>query len=940
MALAPGTHLGPYQVTGSLGAGGMGEVYRAKDTRLDRTVAIKVLPAEVSADPERRARFEREAKTIAGLNHPNICALFDVGEAAPSGVGGLPADLTLAPSRQPLAPVRYLVMEHLQGETLAQRLEKGPLPLAQALTVAAEIADALSAAHRQGVIHRDLKPGNVMLTKTGAKLLDFGLAKLKGHGEQAAAASLASAPTERTPLTAEGLIVGTLQYMAPEQVEGKLADARTDLWALGAILYEMLTGKRAFEGTSAASLIGHIMQAEPPALATLQPLTPPAVDRLVRRCLRKDPDERWDTAHDVAGELRWLREADDAATPAQPAHRRLLPRALVPVTMLTMVAIGAALIWVLRPAAPLVARPSLDVRPADEVNSGSSSTSGRPSQTPGGSRTAFTWTPDGQALVFVGRQAGAQRLYVRPLGAAEARPIANTEGAQAPAVSPDGQWVAFWANGKIWKVRIDGSPPTDLAPNGGPLPHPLGLAWSTRGDVFFGKLNLIWHIPVNGEPGPVTKLLRGDWNHSLPWVLPGGRTILYTARKRIYSWGGDEIVAQTLDTGTRKTVLKDAADARYVASGHLVFLRQGRLFAVAFDPERLEVTGDEVPVLETVAQALTDSSSRDVIGAGQYAVSSTGHLAWVSSAPPSWPLRSLVTVNQQGHVTALRAEARPYAAAVRLSPDERWLAVGINELYERGLWVYDLARPNLTPRALNRGDEASWPAWSRDSREIAFSLLKDARFSLVTKPVDSDVSAPPAVIAEGVFCPSSFVPDGILGLEGVDGIVMVTREGKVQPKIRTEKNQEKWPDLSRDGRWLAYGSDASGRMEVYVTPYPDTRPADAQRASVDGGESPAWHPNARQLFYLSLEDATGQRRMMAADFSPGPPPRIGAAHELFRFDPEKLRFWAEPLRNYQVSRAGLFYVTEAHDAPEQPVTHIDLIPDWFKVLKVKAPARK
>jgi serine/threonine protein kinase len=285
MPLSSGVRLGPYEIQAAIGTGGMGEVYRARDTRLDRTVAIKVLPPQFSTDPERRARFEREAMTIAGLSHPHICTRHDVGDHEGS---------------------TFLVMEHLTGQTLAQRLEKGPLPLEQALTVATEIADALAAAHRQGVIHRDLKPGNVMLTKAGANLLDFGLAKLKGHGEQPAAAHLASAPTQSTPLTGEGMIVGTLQYMAPEQLEGKPADAQTDLWALGAILYEMVTGKRAFEGASAASLIGAILERQPPPLAALQPLTPLGVDRLVRQCLAKTPDDRPDTAHDLANELRWL----------------------------------------------------------------------------------------------------------------------------------------------------------------------------------------------------------------------------------------------------------------------------------------------------------------------------------------------------------------------------------------------------------------------------------------------------------------------------------------------------------------------------------------------------------------------------------------------------------------------------------------------------------
>src|SRR5512139_4109595 len=292
MTLGSGTRLGPYEIQSAIGAGGMGEVYKARDTRLDRSVAIKVLPPAFSADPERRARFEREAKTIAGLNHPHICTLHDVGEYEGS---------------------TFLVMEHLTGETLAQRLEKGPLPLEQALTVATEIADALTAAHRQGVIHRDRKPGNVMLTKAGAKLLDFGLAKLKGHGEQPAAAHLASAPTQSTPLTGEGMIVGTLQYMAPEQLEGKPADARTDIWAFGAILYEMLTGKRAFEGASAASLISSILTADPPPASNLQRLVPSALDRTIHRCLAKDPGDRWQCAGDLVSEIRWIAEGGSPA---------------------------------------------------------------------------------------------------------------------------------------------------------------------------------------------------------------------------------------------------------------------------------------------------------------------------------------------------------------------------------------------------------------------------------------------------------------------------------------------------------------------------------------------------------------------------------------------------------------------------------------------------
>ncbi|MFO7695445.1 MAG: protein kinase, partial [Vicinamibacterales bacterium] len=528
MSLVAGTRLGPYEIQSAIGAGGMGEVYKARDTRLDRTVAIKILPGELSADPDRRNRFEREARAIAALNHPHICTLHDIGTH----------DGTT-----------FLVMEHLPGQTLADRLLKGPVPLAQALDIAAQIADALDAAHKHGIIHRDLKPGNVMLTSSGAgrsgvttaKLLDFGLAKLAAHGERPAIASQTHMPTKAAPATAQGTILGTLQYMAPEQLEGKEADARTDLWALGAIVYEMLTGRRAFEGESQVSLIGNIMNAEPPALATTQPLTPPALDRVVTKCLAKHPDGRWDTAHDVADELRWIGHVISTGTvPGARVPRALFLRlALVGAGALAVFSAGAGLMWLLRPPAPSAppVHVSLDVRPAEELNAGGET----PAFvfTPAGSRTAFTWTPDGQALVFVGRRDGVQQLYLRRLDAAEARPLAGTEGAQVPAVSRDGQWVAFWAGGAIRKVPFGGGPVTDLAP--GIAAPPQGLAWDASGQLWFshggdGGDRRIWRIPGDGKPTAVTTVGDAEVRHVLPAPLPGGTAVLFTVRKRQWSW--------------------------------------------------------------------------------------------------------------------------------------------------------------------------------------------------------------------------------------------------------------------------------------------------------------------------------------------------------------------------------------------------------------------
>ena len=439
-------------------------------------------------------------------------------------------------------------MEHLSGETLAERVRRGPLSLAQALDLAAQIAEALDAAHKHGIVHRDLKPGNVMLTTGGAgrsgvttaKLLDFGLAKAVdpnggrgfspgGHAgsQDPASMGLANSPTMTAPITERGTILGTLQYMAPEQLEGKEADARTDLWALGAILHEMVTGRRAFEGESSVSLIGAILEREPAPLATLQPLTPPSLERLVKKCLAKHPDDRWDTAHDVADELRWIAQTSGASSPAttgvQPRRRRALRMALLVAGVLAGAMIGAGVMWRLRPVPvrSTVVRSTLEVLPAEALNAGGVGLTDIP--TPGGSRTALTWTPDGQALVFVGRQGGLQQLYVRRLDAAEARPLAGTEGAQVPAVSPDGQWVGFWANGAVRKVPVAGGPVMSLM-SGHDRP-PWGLVWDIRGGLFFGRDDgRIWVIPAEGAASvPVPAPAR--WGSRSEIVRRSGRAL-------------------------------------------------------------------------------------------------------------------------------------------------------------------------------------------------------------------------------------------------------------------------------------------------------------------------------------------------------------------------------------------------------------------------------
>jgi serine/threonine-protein kinase len=533
-----------------------------------------------------------------------------------------------------------------------------------------------------------------------------------------------------------------------------------------------------------------------------------------------------------------------------------------------------------------------------------------------------------------------QRLYVRRLDGAEAQPLDNTEGAQVPAVSADGKWVAFWAGGAVRKVPVGGGPVTDLASE---LPDPpWGLTWDVRGRLFFGRGSggSIWMIPAEGAPAPVTTVGKAEVAHILPWPLPDGGTLLYTIRKRQWSWGDEEVVAQVLATGTRKVLLRDAADARYVPSGHLVFLRRGVMFAVPFDAERLEFRGTPIAVLNTVAQALTAGNTDYVTGAGQFAVAANGAFAWLPGPVVPYPDAALVMVDRRGQVSPLPAPARSYGPAARVSPDGRRLAVMIRTLTDAGVWLYDMARGTTT--LLAEGGEAWIPIWSPDGRRLAFAWLADGRRALAVQP--SDGTAPPQVLMEGDLTASSFTPDGqhVAAVRDSHDIVMVPVESgqaNVEPPARSVQHAERWPEFSPDGRWLAYGSDVSGRFEVYVRPYPG--PGPAEPVSVEGGWSPAWHPTGRELFFVSLPDSEGRRRLMAVEFAAGSPPRIGRPRTLFAFDPRELRLACTPVRCFDVTADGeRFYVTQTQPPhPPPAVTHISLILNWFEELKAKVPVR-
>jgi Tol biopolymer transport system component/predicted Ser/Thr protein kinase len=896
MGLTSGARLGPHEILSAIGAGGMGEVYRARDTRLNRIVAIKVLPAHLADRSELRERFEREARTIASLNHPHICTLFDIGQQ-----GG----------------IDYLVMEYLEGETLSQRLVKGPLPLEQVLQHAIEISDALDKAHRKGVTHRDLKPGNIMLTKTGTKLLDFGLAKLK---QEVAPANvqLSQLPTANDPLTAHGSIVGTLQYMAPEQLEGKEVDARTDIFAFGAVVYEMATGKRAFEGQSQASLMVAILEREPPPMASLRPMTPPALDHVVKKCLAKEPEKRWQAASDVCDELKWIADGDPQAistpTPAVKGIRALGRRGLIlSVGTLLLVAVVTGLgVWNLKPSPPKPVTRTVIALPLGQQLAGLDS------------GPAIALTSDGTHVAYVARRGGTQQIYVRAMDSLESTPIPGTEGAVDPFFSPDGQWVGFFAGGALKKISVSGGAALVLD-SAATL---LGASWGGQGMIAFAPQNVSviqQVLDAGGAPQPLTRFEKGESSHRWPEFLPGGRALLFAAGPSAINFTDAQVVVQSVGTAERRNLIRGGTNPRYAPSGHLVYVQGGSLMAVAFDPQRLTATGTAVPVVGGVVQSPTT-------GAAQYGFSATGSLVYVPGGVQSAQSR-LVWVNRNGVEQPLATPARAYLNP-RLSPDGRRVAVTITER-ESHIWLYDLSRETLT-RLTFEGNANTGPVWTPDGKRIGFNSTKEGPPNIFWLLADGSGGLERLTTSEYTHVPMSWSPDGQLlaffevnPTTGYDIWVLRMGDRKAQPFLQTPF-LESSPRFSPDGRWLAYISDESGHREIYAQPYPG--PGGKWQISTEGGKEPVWNPNGRELFYRSGD------KVMAVDIVTQPTFAAGKPRMLFEG-----QYMPTPATapNYDVSLDGQrFLMLKPSEQEQAAPTQINVVLNWFEELKQKVPAGK
>jgi serine/threonine protein kinase len=885
MTLSSGTRLGPYELVSRIGAGGMGEVYRARDTRLERTVAVKVLPSHLSSSPESRQRFEREARTISQLSHPHICALYDVGHQ--DGVD-------------------YLVMEYLEGETLAERVAKGPLPLELTLRYGIEIADALDKAHRQGIVHRDLKPGNVMVTKSGVKLLDFGLAKALAPASSAS--QFTALPTQAVPITREGSLLGTLQYMAPEQLEGKEADARTDIFAFGALLYETATGRKAFAGATQASLIGAILRDEPRSISEVQPLTPRELDRLVRVCLAKDPEDRWQTAHDVALQLREIgreREHPQAVT-ARPVRSRV-SRALPWAVTLVALGIGVFLGRTGRSSAPSadVIRSTLLPPPNTEFHF-LDANSGTPAVSPDGTRVAFSARDaDDQVL-----------LWVRPLDSLDAFPIRGSSGATFPFWSPDGRSLGFFAQGKLKVVEASASAsPVSLAD----VEESRGGSWGPEGTILFSKG---YHDPIlrvsvsGGSPTPVTEV-RGRELHRWPAFLPDGRHFLYNVRVQ-----GEEnavIYAKSLGSKEKREVLREHSDVLYVPPGYLVFRRGERLMAARFDADRLEVVGDPLDLVDRIDHF--PPTGRTTFGASQKVLA----YAPISNARQS----RLAWFDRKGREVGAVGSPGMYISP-RLSADGRQLAIAALEqlAIPPDIWVFDTRMGTGTRSPMPFPDLD--PIFSADGNRIFFSNTSEGKWNIFVRNVSDTADPVPLLPATRPRWPRDVSPDGSVLLyhewsasrRGDLKVLLLSGERRPRDFIASIFDDDQGA-FSPDGRRVAYVSDESGRKEVFVASFPN--PSQRIRISSEGGTQPRWSRDGRELFYVSKSNT-----MMVAPFDPSsgvpasPPARL--------FDvPISYAFGSHVPLRYDVSPDGRFLiVVRSSEAPPPPLV---LVLNWQAGLK-------
>ncbi|HEV2350980.1 MAG TPA: protein kinase [Terriglobia bacterium] len=911
LGLAAGAKLGPYEILSPLGAGGMGEVYQARDTRLGRDVAVKVLAKHLISSPDFRQRFEREARTLSSLQHPHICVLHDIGHDEVAG--------------------EFLVMEFLEGETVAERLKRGKLPLQELLKIGMGIADALDKAHRKGLTHRDLKPANIMLTKSGSKLMDFGLAKPAplgavggtGLAPLLSAAMTADGPSPASPITSAGSIIGTIQYMSPEQIEGKEADARSDIFAFGATLYEMATGARAFPGKSQISVASAILEKDPEPISKTQPLAPASLDHVIAQCLAKNPEDRFQSAQDVGLELKWIAESatrgfsqEDtnlkggaAVAGHRPALQRALPWAVAGILFIVGI-IGTAAYF------------RLERAPARAIFA----------QIPPPANTKFVFnsinasngelSPDGSRLLFLASGVeGVERLWVLALDSTAAQPLVGTEHAFTPFWSPDSKYVGFFADGKLKKIDIGGGAPVDICD----ASWGRGGTWATDGTILFAP-NI--NSPIErvsaggGTPVAITTLnsTSGQTSHRWPEFLPDGQHFIFFSNSTTRDHAGTYVAS--VKGGEPKLILKGNSNAIY-AQGFLLFVDSGNLMAQQFDLNQLQLRGDPVEIQGKVGTL--DVADRSLITA-----SATGVLAYwsISGGTGSFQLKWF---DRAGKQVGASGTPTTLTFSPRLSRDGKRLAFQVSRVGGYDIWITDLARDTRTRLTFNPATNTS-PVWSPDGIEIAFSSNRSGINQIFVKSSNGTEAARRLLNDDAADDPESWSADGrYLAFQRTDPqrkfgrnlwILPLFGDRKPYPFIESSFDQL-YAEFSPDVKWLAYTSDETGRPEVYIAPFPKAN--GKWEVSTQGGVVPTWRRDGKELYYLSLD-----QKLMAVDIRENNNSvEIGSPHVLFQTNPPPL-----VLRSYDsaADSSKFIVVTQSLNASSVPVT---LVINWPALLEKK-----
>jgi eukaryotic-like serine/threonine-protein kinase len=891
MALSSGLRVGAYEVVRPIGAGGMGEVYLAHDTRLNRDVAIKVLPPQFTLDPDRLSRFTREAQLLASLNHPNIAAIYGLEESSLGDAGTLQA----------------LVLELVDGPTLAERIMRAAVPLDEALAIATQIADALQAAHEQGIVHRDLKPANIKLRADGrVKVLDFGLAKLTGPSERSSISSIADPgavhsptylPTISPAVTAFGVILGTAAYMSPEQARGRAADKRSDIWAFGCVLFEMLTGKRPFRADDVSGTVAAILERQP-AWEQLPAATPTPILRLLRRCLEKNPGRR---LHDIADARLEIDEA--LASPVEESSQGRAGSSIpIGIAIASTAVITAALVWILKPSAP----PPAAMPAARFVVA--------PSEPLAENDGVLVMSRDGRRIAYAAGPPGRQRLFVREMEQFESRPLPETEGVVSAAFAPDGQSIAFIAERRLRTVSLAGGTPLTLRER----VDGAGLAWTRDQSILYnpGTATGIWKISADGgEPSPMTKPGTKDNEQRFPEVLPNGGGLLFSARGGV---SDDQVYVESLATHERRQLLKGSAP-HYLPTGHVAFVQGSTLYAVRFDAERLETKGMPVTLLEGIRLARS--------GQPLISHSDVGSLVYISTSADHGS-NSLVWVDRAGVEQPTGASGREYAQP-RLSPDGRRVVSALRGNSE-DLWLIDLERG--TSSRLTADSSTSFPVWTPDGRRLTMAAAKSGSYEIYWRPVDG--SQPDELLLSGKwpYYPFSWSRDGrtlayvSVSPTTLQDIYTFNLERKEPRSFVETQFREGAPSFSPDGHWIAYVSDESGRFEIYLRPFPG--PGEKWPISTEGGSEPVWRRDGRQLFYRA--DDT----MMVVDVQTAPTFSAGRPRKLFdRTYERSIALWP----NYDAAPDGERLLMVRRGSTAAPATHINVVLNWLDELKQKLP---